>query len=144
MHNRYAFPVLLTTAAFLTFSFSPLPAQTEDAVKARYVKSEHMIPMRDGMKLFTAVYAPKDRSQNYPILMNRTPYSVGPYGPDRYKTMVGPSQQFQDEGYIFVYQDVRGKFQSEGTFEFMRPHIPNKRSNKDVDESSDTYDTIEW
>ncbi|MBI3111414.1 MAG: CocE/NonD family hydrolase [Ignavibacteriales bacterium] len=124
--------------------FSPALAQTAEIVKSRYTKSEHMILMRDGVKLFTVIYAPKDRSQKYPILLNRTPYSVGPYGPDRYKTDVGPSLHFQDEGYIFVYQDVRGKFQSEGTFEFMRPYIPKKQSNKDVDESSDTYDTIEW
>ena len=123
-----------------------LPALSQDDNYARqnYTKTEYMIPMRDGVKLFTVVYIPKDQTQKYPILLNRTPYSVGPYGPDRYKTMVGPSQQFQDEGYIFVYQDVRGKFQSEGTFEFMRPYIPKKQSNKDVDESSDTYDTIEW
>lgn len=135
---------LLFVAVLSVSLFSPALAQTAEIVKSRYTKSEHMILMRDGVKLFTVIYAPKDRSQKYPIMLNRTPYSVGPYGPDRYKTEVGPSLHFQDEGYIFVYQDVRGKFQSEGTFEFMRPYIPNKRSKKDVDESSDTYDTIEW
>lgn len=134
----------LFVAVLCVSSFSPAFGQTAEIVKSRYTKSEHMIPMRDGVKLFTAIYTPSDRSQKYPILMNRTPYSVGPYGPDRYKAEVGPSLHFQKEEYIFVYQDVRGKFQSEGTFEFMRPHIPNKRSNKDVDESSDTYDTIDW
>lgn len=134
---------LLVTLWILS-SFSPAFSQTADIVKSLYSKSEHMITMRDGMKLFTVVYTPRDQSHRYPILMNRTPYSVGPYGPDKYKSEVGPSLHFQKEGYIFVYQDVRGKFRSEGTFEFMRPHIPDKRSNKDVDESSDTYDTIEW
>jgi len=126
LHPIYAW---LFVAVLCVSSFSPAFAQTAEIVKSRYTKSEHMIPMRDGVKLFTVIYTPNARSQKYPILMNRTPYSVGPYGPDKYRTDVGPSLQFQKEGYIFVYQDVRGKFQSEGTFEFMRPHIPNKRSN---------------
>jgi len=113
-------------------------------VKDRYVKSEHRISMRDGVKLFTVVYAPKDTSQKYPILMNRTPYGVGPYGADAYRPSPGPSAAFMQEGYIFVYQDVRGTFMSEGEFEDVRPYIPNKKSPKDIDESSDTYDTIEW
>jgi uncharacterized protein len=113
-------------------------------VKDRYVKSEHRISMRDGVKLYTVVYAPKDTSQKYPILMTRTPYSAGPYGADAYRPSLGPSAAFMQEGYIFVYQDVRGTFMSEGEFEDVRPHIPNKKSPKDIDESSDTYDTIEW
>jgi putative CocE/NonD family hydrolase len=113
-------------------------------VKDRYVKSEHRITMRDGAKLFTAVYSPKDTSQKYPILMMRTPYGVGPYGADAYRPSLGPSAAFMREGYIFVYQDVRGTFMSEGEFEDVRPHIPNKKSPKDIDESSDTYDTIDW
>jgi putative CocE/NonD family hydrolase len=100
--------------------------------------------MRDGVKLYTAVYAPKDASQKYPILMTRTPYSAGQYGADAYRPSLGPSAAFMQEGYIFVYQDVRGTFMSEGDFEDMRPHIPNKKSPKDIDESSDTYDTIDW
>ncbi|HZS05165.1 MAG TPA: CocE/NonD family hydrolase [Blastocatellia bacterium] len=113
-------------------------------VKAGYAKSEHQIPMRDGKKLYTVVYAPKDTSQKYPILMQRTPYSAGPYGPDRYKPSIGPSPLFAQEGYIIVYQDVRGTFLSEGDFEDVRPHVPNKKTSNDIDESSDTYDTIEW
>lgn len=144
MRKPHLIHSLLFVAVLCVSFFSPAFAQTAEIVKSRYTKSEHMIPMRDGVKLFTVVYTPKDRSQKHPIMMNRTPYSVGPYGPDRYKTEVGPSIHFQKEGYIFVYQDVRGKFKSEGTFEFMRPYIPKKQSKKDVDESSDTYDTIDW
>ncbi len=97
-----------------------------------------------GRKLFTSVYVPKDTSKPYPILMNRTPYSVGPYGINEYDRNLGPSEEFEKEGYIFVYQDVRGRFLSEGTFLEMNPHIDNKKSAKDVDESTDTYDTIEF
>src|SRR4029434_3050494 len=113
-------------------------------VKDHYMKSEHRITMRDGVKLYTIVYSPKDASQKYPILMTRTPYSAGPYGADAHHRSLGPSAAFMREGYIFVYQDVRGTFMSEGEFEDVRPHNPNKKSPKDIDESSDTYDTIEW
>ncbi len=138
---------LLSVVAFgllsLTSQTGARPSTPVD-IKDRYVKSEHQIQMRDGVKLFTVVYAPKDASQKYPILMTRTPYSAGPYGAGSYRSSLGPSPAFVDEGYIFVYQDVRGTFMSEGEFEDVRPHIPNKKSNKDIDESSDTYDTIEW
>src|SRR5882672_5834429 len=116
----------------------------EDYVKAHYTKYEYRIPMRDGKKLFTSVYVPKDDSQKYPILMDRTPYSVGPYGEDAYKKSLGPSEEFQKAGYIFVYQDVRGRYMSEGEFVEMHPHIEDKKSKADVDDSSDTYDTIEF
>ncbi|MBD0371429.1 MAG: CocE/NonD family hydrolase [Pyrinomonadaceae bacterium] len=117
--------------------------QTFD-VKANYIKTEHRIVMRDGAKLFTVVYAPRDMSRKYPIMLNRTPYSVGPYGDDKYKTAIGPSQLFAEDGFIFVYQDVRGRFMSEGQFMDVRP-INTKRSGPaDIDESTDTYDTIDW
>jgi putative CocE/NonD family hydrolase len=128
-------------------SLRPSPrAQNAPAfdVKANYTKSEHMVPMRDGVKLFTVVYAPKNTSQKYPIMLNRTTYSVGPYGPDAYRTAIGPSVPMAQDGYIFAYQDVRGRWMSEGEFVNARPHNPNKRSPSDIDESSDTYDTIEW
>ncbi len=118
-------------------------AQTEAEVKAHYIKTEHRITMRDGVRLFTSIYSPKDKSKKYPIMLSRTPYSVSPYGLDEYKTSVGPSTLFQKEGFVFVYQDVRGKFMSEGEYVNMRPHISAK-SGKQVDESSDTWDTIEW
>src|ERR1017187_5185752 len=113
-------------------------------VREHYTKYEYSIPMRDGIKLFTSIYVPKDDSRSYPFLMNRTPYSVSPYGVDNYRTSVGPSESFEKSGYIFVYQDVRGRYMSEGTFIEMRPHIDNKASNNDVDDSTDTYDTIDW
>jgi putative CocE/NonD family hydrolase len=115
-----------------------------DYIRAHYTKYEHRIPMRDGKRLFTSVYVPKDMSQKYPIMLDRTPYNVAPYGVDAYKTALGPSEKFAKEGFIFVYQDVRGRYMSEGEFIDMRPQIPNKRGPQDVDESSDTYDTIDW
>jgi putative CocE/NonD family hydrolase len=113
-------------------------------IKANYTKDEFLIPMRDGVRLFTSVYSPKTPSEPFPIMINRTPYTVGPYGIDNYRTNLGPSEKFAREGFIFVYQDVRGKGRSEGQFVHVRPHNPNKKSPKDIDESSDTYDTVDW
>lgn len=113
-------------------------------VLANYTKYEAMVPMRDGTKLFTAIYRPKEDGKQYPVLMMRTPYSVAPYGVDKYRQKLGPSTLFDKEGYIFVMQDVRGRWMSEGTFSNMTPHKPNKASKSDTDESSDTYDTIDW
>jgi len=121
-----------------------MPAQQPVNVKANYSKSEQMIAMRDGVKLFTAIYSPKDTSQKYPILLSRTPYSCSPYGPDAYKETIGPSPLFAKEGYIVVYQDVRGAYMSEGTYVNMRPQNDHKNKPADIDESSDTYDTIDW
>ncbi|HWT88810.1 MAG TPA: CocE/NonD family hydrolase [Candidatus Angelobacter sp.] len=117
-----------------------------DAVKAHYTKYEFRIPMRDGAHLFTSVYVPKDAggAETYPFLIQRTPYSVGPYGADNYRKHLGPAAVFEKDGFIFVYQDVRGRFMSEGTFVEMTPHKDVKRSAKDVDESTDAYDTIDW
>ncbi|MGD2153843.1 MAG: CocE/NonD family hydrolase [Gemmatimonadales bacterium] len=109
-----------------------------------YTKEEHYITMRDGVRLFTQVYIPKDRSKTYPILLRRTPYSVGYYGPTYFHQRLGPNDLYPQEGFIFVYQDVRGTYMSEGDFVVMRPHKPDKRGPHDTDESSDTYDTIEW
>ncbi|SPF39449.1 Peptidase S15 [Candidatus Sulfopaludibacter sp. SbA4] len=125
-------------------------AQGLDYIKAHYTKYEYRIAMRDGKKLFTSVYLPKDAvarsdaSQKYPIMLDRTPYNVGPYGVDNYKAALGPSEKFAKEGFIFVYQDVRGRYLSEGEFRDMTPHLDQKRGPQDVDESSDTYDTIDW
>jgi uncharacterized protein len=119
-------------------------AQSPDAIRTAYGKSEYRIVMRDGVKLFTSVYTPTDTSQSYPILLLRTPYSVAPYGADAYRDNLGPSLAFAGEKYIFVYQDVRGRFMSEGVFKWMTPYKPNKAGPSDTDESTDTYDTIEW
>ena len=117
-------------------------------VQDHYDKFEYNIPMRDGTHLFTAVYIPKDKSKTYPFLMQRTPYSVRPYGEDKFKRSLGPSKYLMEDGYIFVYQDVRGRWMSEGTYDNMRPHVPGNNpkdsSTEHIDESSDTYDTIEW
>ncbi len=121
-----------------------LCAQEKFDNKANYDKAEYMIPMRDGVNLYTQVYTPKDQSQQYPILLFRTPYSVRYYGADDFRSTLGPNELYAEEGFIFVYQDVRGKFKSEGEFIVMKPQKTVKRSPKDTDESSDTYDTIEW
>ena len=121
------------------------PAPTNEYVRAHYTKYEFRIAMRDGKRLFTAVYVPKDAAAGpYPFLMDRTPYSVAPYGEDQYPMHLGPSEEFEKGGYIFVYQDVRGRWMSEGSFFEMTPHIDEKKSSQDVDDSSDTFDTIEF
>ena len=119
-------------------------AQGLEHVKSHYTKYEYRIPMRDGKRLFTSVYVPKDDSQKYPMLMKRTPYSVRPYGADQYPQSLGPSPLFGTEGYIFVYQDVRGRWMSEGDFVHMRPHLAKKTTKNEIDESTDTWDTVEW
>ena len=130
--------------ALLTALAASLHAQNLEYTKANYTKYEYYIPMRDGVRLYTAVYVPKDSSKRYPIMLDRTPYSISPYGSDRYRDTIGPSFVFEKEGYIFVYQDVRGRWMSEGKFDHMRPHKPTKSGPKDFDESTDTWDTIEW
>ncbi len=130
---------------FISKAQEKAPAERpEDYVKAHYTKYEFRIPMRDGVHLFTSVYVPKDQSQTWPILMDRTPYSVAPYGEDVYKTSLGPSDEFEKAGYIFVYQDVRGRYESEGKFVEMRSHIDKKSGPNDVDDSSDMYDSVEF
>lgn len=118
--------------------------ELKEYIRASYTKHEFLIPMRDGVRLFTSVYTPKADSEQFPILINRTPYTVAPYGIDNYRGILGPSEKFAREGFIFVYQDVRGKGRSEGQFVHVRPHNPNKKSSKEFDESSDTYDTVDW
>jgi uncharacterized protein len=120
------------------------PDTPEFSVKEHYTKYEFRIPMRDGAHLFTSVYVPKDTSRAYPFLIDRTPYSVSPYSVDQYRSQLGPSPEFDTAGYIFVFQDVRGRYMSEGQFVEMRPHLDNKKSNKDIDDASDLYDTIDW
>ena len=117
--------------------------QEVNYIKENYTKIDTTITMRDGIKLYTIIYIPKDNSQRYPILMQRTPYSIWPYGSSNYPSAIMPDT-LSREKYIYVKQDVRGRHMSEGINEEVTPYIPNKRSNKDVDESSDTYDTIEW
>ena len=123
------------------------PAATD--YRALYTKQEVMIPMRDGVHLFTAIYVPKDTTRLHPIVMTRTPYSSGPYGADQFPGVfrgMGSPQllAYLRAGYIGVFQDVRGRWMSEGAFMDVRPYVEHKHSNQDVDETSDTYDTAEW
>ena len=140
---------LLVATSIFVFSL-PLSAQDNpltrsDKIRSDYAKYEYMIPMRDGVRLYTSVYVPysTDASETFPILMVRTPYSAGPYGANNYRSSLGPSEAFEKAKFIFAYQDVRGRYMSEGEFVNMRPHIPSKTGNQ-IDESSDTYDTIQF
>ncbi|MFN3381973.1 MAG: CocE/NonD family hydrolase, partial [Runella zeae] len=135
----------LLSAFFFFILLANSRGQSSNFVKDNYTKWDRQITMRDGVKLYTVIYIPKDNSQKYPILMERTPYSAGPYGETNYTTNgPGPSQLLSEEKYIFVTQDVRGRYMSEGKFEEMTPHQFSKKTPKDTDESTDTYDTIEW
>lgn len=118
--------------------------QEDTYVADNYTKQEVDIEMRDGVTLHTTIYSPNDVSKEYPILMQRTPYSSRPYGEGNFRKQIGPNIHLMKEGNIIVYQDVRGRWLSEGHYENMRAYIPNKTSDDQVDESSDTYDTIEW
>jgi putative CocE/NonD family hydrolase len=143
--KNICFAVTLIVFGHVVLSAQGAQQQTELAkyIQDHYTKREVSIPMRDGVKLFTAIYEPKARTGKYPILLNRTPYSISPYGADKFKTSLGPSELYAREGYIFAYQDVRGRSMSEGEFVDVRPHINNKKG-KQIDESTDAYDTIEW
>ncbi len=121
-----------------------IPKKKKDTyVQDHYTKKEVTITMRDGKKLFTSIYSPKDTSKKYPIIMQRTPYSCRPYGENKFKTKITPNKIMMKEGYIVVYQDVRGRWMSEGIYDNMRAYNPNKKINES-DEVSDTYDTIDW
>ncbi|QRR03703.1 CocE/NonD family hydrolase [Dyadobacter sandarakinus] len=137
------FGCLLLIVAFSARA-QPRSAADTSWIKANYYKTEQYITMRDGVRLFTAIYSPRDSSRTYPILMQRTPYSVAPYGIANYRRSLGPNPMLMREKYIFVYQDARGRYKSEGNFREMTPAIDKKSGNRDVDESSDTYDTITW
>jgi len=143
-------PKLLKSLIIICFiivgSISSFASDGDYDLKAHYTKHEYSIPMRDGTKLFTSVYTPKDNSKTYPILIKRTPYSLAPYGVNNYPNYLGPNggdNRFAKDGYIFVYQDVRGRYMSEGDFLNMRPHNDHK-TGTEYDESSDTYDSVEW
>jgi predicted acyl esterase len=129
---------------FFLALFHLLWAQQSGYISTNYRKHEFRIPMRDGKKLFTSVYTPKDTSHSYPILLNRTPYGIAPYGDDHYPLSFNLSENLTRDGFIFVFQDVRGRMMSEGQFINMTPHNIQKKGPRDIDESSDAYDTIEW
>jgi hypothetical protein len=151
MRRAILLSALLALPALAGAQNPPQPTPQQAAADARplYTKVEAMIPMRDGVRLYTAIYYPKDTTTRHPIHLMRTPYSSGPYGADRMPGFFrglggGQLLAYLNERYIFVFQDVRGRFMSEGTFVNVRPYIPEKRSSQDVDETSDTYDTVEW
>jgi uncharacterized protein len=136
---RFLFLLLYVLASQFCFS------QNQDSIwfQANYTKNEYYVAMRDGKKLWTTVYAPRQKGIKYPILLMRTPYSCNPYGKEVYPTNIR-YKRLMEEGYIFVSQDVRGRWMSEGEFEDVRPFNPNKKTAQDIDEASDTYDTVEW
>ena len=128
-------------ASFLSLSIASVGLAQLD-VATLYSKTETMIPMRDGVKLFTAIYTPKNLAGKSPLLIVRTPYSCSPYGPTAYRPRLGSNENYMKENFTFVYQDVRGRYMSEGTFADIRPQLaPGQRG---IDESTDTYDTIDW
>lgn len=145
---------LLIYITFFIFLFSACTRNTPSAqdpqleqdsqfVQDHYQKHEYQIEMRDGVKLYTIVYTPKDQSESYPILMQRTPYSIRPYG-EAMRNSLSSNELLEEDKYIFVFQDVRGKYMSEGEFVDMRPVLSEYGSNEDVDETTDTWDTVEW
>jgi putative CocE/NonD family hydrolase len=137
------FLVVLCYNSYAQRQVSAQAVSDADYIKANYTKMEKQITMRDGKKLFCSIYLPKDQSQKYPILMTRTPYNAAPYG-EGFKTSLGQNMLLAKEGFIFVYADVRGRWMSEGDFVDVRPIIDNKKSKTEIDESTDTYDTIDW
>ncbi len=136
---------LVLTALVLVFSFCAAAQEiNEKYFKENYTKKEVYITMRDGVKLFTSFYIPKDKNEKHPFLITRTPYSCAPYGENNYANIAaGYKSAYVKENYIFVLQDVRGRYMSEGIFEDVRPFNKNKKGN-DIDEASDTYDAIDW
>ncbi len=139
---------LLYSLLFLTFVISATAQTDQDSlwIRENYTKKEVYIPMRDGARLFTAIYTPKDQSEAHPFLMTRTPYSCAPYGEKDFTPNLWGRhwKYYARENYIIVIQDVRGRWMSEGNFVDVRPFIKDKKSNTDIDEASDTYDAIDW
>jgi hypothetical protein len=124
--------------------FSLICSQTNSLLKQKYDKQEVYITMRDGIRLFTSIYTPKSSSMKHPILLNRTPYNIEPGGPDSFNFFIQLYRRYTEDEYIMVFQDVRGKYMSEGQFEDIRPVIPVKKGNNDIDETTDTWDTVDW
>jgi len=143
------FAILIVLGIMVTSAYSQTAIQDSIFIREHYEKHEYQIPMRDGVKLFTAVYVPKDTTELHPILMERIPYGISPYGPEKYFRLFFNRfsnlwQKYVRRNYILAFQDVRGRFMSEGTFADVRPYIPQKKSKQDIDESTDAYDTIDW
>jgi uncharacterized protein len=135
---------VLFLALFTQFLNAQNVAPNETWATENYTKTSVNITMRDGIKLYTSIYAPKNNSTKHPILLNRTPYSIAPYS-NKFNARLYTSYwiEYLKKGYIIVQQDVRGKWMSEGEYEDVRPFNPNKKNNE-TDEASDTYDTVDW
>ncbi len=136
--------LLIFLVSVSVYSADKIEDSRADYIRENYAKYEYEVPMRDGKTLFTAVYVPYDQTKSYPILMKRTPYSIGPYGVSHYAKKLAPSAAFEKEGYIFVLQDVRGRFRSQGEYVNMRPQNAYKKGQLAVDDATDTYDTVDW
>src|SRR5689334_21970852 len=134
MPARFIASALLVFALTTSTSLAQAPFDLAAYIRQNYVKQAYKIAMRDGVRLYTIVYAPKEVEQKFPIMMTRTPYGVAPYEPDAFRSSLGPNSEFPVEKYIFVYQDVRGRFMSEGTFENMRPQLGKKAGPSAIDE----------
>ena len=135
---RSAIFILLMAVSFSSYS------QPVETLKQKYDKQEVYITMRDGIRLFTSIYTPKNKSVAHPVLLNRTPYNIEPGGPNSFNFYMQLYNRYTDDEYIMAFQDVRGKYMSEGEFEDIRPVISEKKSNKDIDETTDTWDTVDW
>lgn len=141
--TKFLSGLLLAFIAFNSCAQNPQQAADDAAyIKQNYTKMEKQVTMRDGKKLFCSIYMPKDQSQKYPFIMTRTPYNAQPYGTD-FKATLGQNMLLAREGFIFVYADVRGRWMSEGDYVNVRPIIA-KKTKTQTDESTDTYDTIDW
>lgn len=141
-------PLFILCICIFIFLQSPVAqtpfGQDSSWIRNNYTKKELMVPMRDGVKLFTAIYIPKDNSEPHPILLNRTPYSCSPYGENEFRAFWDNHwKQYMRRNYIIVIQDVRGRWMSEGEFVDVRPYIENKKNNE-TDEATDTYDAVDW
>ena len=137
------FILLLSLSCTKRNNFTTDDQQEDNYVQNHYIKKEVKITMRDGIKLHATIYSPKDTSKTYPILLQRTPYSCKPYGKDKFRKKIGPNPILMKEAYIFVYEDVRGRWMSEGVYDNMRAYIPDKKEHQ-TDETTDTFDTIDW
>jgi hypothetical protein len=144
MKSKSLIPINLVFLVLMMGFCFPSYSQSPDELKQKYKKEEVYITMRDGIRLFTSIYTPKNKSVAHPVLLNRTPYNIEPGGPGSYNFFMQLYSRFTDDEYIMVFQDVRGKYMSEGAFEDIRPVIPVKKSDKDIDESTDTWDTVDW
>lgn len=135
---RPATLILLMTVSFSSYS------QPIETLKQKYIKQEVYINMRDGIRLFTSIYTPKNKSVPHPVLLIRTPYNIEPGGQNSFNSFVQLYDRYTNDEYIMVFQDVRGRYMSEGVFEDIRPVISEKKSNRDIDETTDTWDTVDW